>query len=189
MNENPLPSTRLAARYREQAVPQLKEKFHLASVMEVPRILKVVLNMGVGEAAQNAKALEGAVGDMTAISGQKPSVRRARKSIAGFKLRMGAPIGVTVTLRGVRMYEFMDRLFNFSLPRIRDFKGVPTSGFDGRGNYTLGLREQIIFPEVDYDKVDKVRGLDITFVTSTNSNERALELLRTLGMPFRERTS
>ena len=152
--------------------------------MQLPKLEKVVLNMGLGEAIANAKALDSAIGDMTIISGQKPVVTRAKKSIAGFKLREGMPIGVKVTLRGDRMYEFVDRLVSIALPRVRDFRGVSPKSFDGRGNYTLGVKEQLIFPEIDYDKVDKMRGMDITIVTSASSDEEARELLKLLGMPF-----
>jgi large subunit ribosomal protein L5 len=152
--------------------------------MQIPRLEKVVLNIGVGEAVQNSKAIEGAVEDLTAVSGQKPSIRRAKRSVSNFKLREGVPIGACVTLRRDRMWEFVDRFYNFTVPRIRDFRGLSTNSFDGRGNYSLGIREQIIFPEIDYDKIDQVRGLDVTFVTSANTDEEALELLRALGMPF-----
>jgi large subunit ribosomal protein L5 len=152
--------------------------------MEVPRLHKVVLNIGIGEAIQNAKALDNAVRDLAEISGQKPVVTRAKKSIAAFRLRAGMQVGVTVTLRGERMYDFMDRLINAALPRIRDFHGVSTRSFDGRGNYTLGLREQLIFPEIDYDKIDKVRGLEVTIVTSARTDQEARRLLELMGMPF-----
>ena len=190
MSEKPAKSAevpRLARRFREECVPALQAALALSNVMQVPRVTKVVLNMGMGEAVQNAKALDAARADLTAIAGQRPSVRKSKKSIAGFKLRAGLPIGLTVTLRGARMYEFMDRLFNFSLPRIRDFRGVNLRGFDGRGNYTLGVREQIIFPEVDFDKVDRVRGMDVTFVTTAQTDEQGYELLKQLGMPFRQK--
>ena len=178
--------------------PRLKELFHktvvqavmkergFANPYQVPRLEKVVINMGVGDATGNIRLLEAAASDLTAISGQKPSVRRARKSIANFKLREGVPIGAKVTLRGARMYEFLDRLINVALPRVRDFKGVPGKGFDGRGNYALGLQEQVIFPEIVYDKVDKVRGMDISIVTTARTDEDAKVLLTHLGMPFRE---
>jgi large subunit ribosomal protein L5 len=154
--------------------------------MQVPRVEKVVINMGVGEAVQNAKVLDGAVEDLTLISGQKPVITRAKKSIAGFKVREGMPIGVKVTLRGERMYHFLDKLINVALPRVRDFRGVSPKSFDGRGNYTLGLKEQLIFPEISYDKVDKVRGMDVVIVTTANSDEEARELLSLMGMPFRK---
>jgi large subunit ribosomal protein L5 len=152
--------------------------------MQVPRLDKVVLNIGVGEATQNAKALDAAVRDLAMISGQKPIVRRARKSIAAFKLRAGQPVGVAVTLRGARMYEFLDRFMNTALPRLRDFRGVPTKSFDGRGNYTVGVKEQLIFPEIEYDKIDKVRGLEVTVVTTARTDAEARRLLELLGMPF-----
>jgi large subunit ribosomal protein L5 len=154
--------------------------------MQVPKLQKIVVNIGLGEAIANAKAIDAAVGDLTAIAGQKPVVTRAKKSIANFKLREGVPLGTKVTLRGPRMYEFLDRLVNVALPRVRDFKGVPPKGFDGRGNYALGLREQLIFPEIVYDKIDKVRGMDIVIVTTARSDEEARALLAQLGMPFRE---
>jgi len=168
-------------------VPYLMDHFKYKSKMEIPRLDKVVLNMGVGEAVQNGKAIEGAVEDMTAITGQKPSIRLSRKAVSNFKLRQGMPIGCMVTLRRDRMYEFVDRFFNFSAPRIRDFRGLSTRSFDGRGNYTLGIREQIIFPEIEYDKIDKIRGMDITFVTTAQTDEEALQLLTRLGMPFQNR--
>lgn len=177
--------SRMRDKYQKEVVPALKERFHYKNVMEIPRLEKVVINMGVGEATGDAKAIDAAVNDMIAIAGQKPVVTRAKKSIAAFKVRAGMPIGVKVTLRGERMYEFLDKLFNASLPRIRDFRGVSPKSFDGRGNYTLGLRDQLIFPEINYDKVDKVRGMDIAIVSSAKTDEQALELLRLLGMPFR----
>jgi large subunit ribosomal protein L5 len=163
----------------------MKERGYV-NPLEVPRVEKIVINMGVGEGRENAKALDFATTDLLAISGQKPVVTRAKKSIANFKLRAGVPIGAKVTLRGARMYEFLDRLVNVALPRVRDFKGVPPKGFDGRGNYALGLREQLIFPEIVYDKVDKVRGMDINIVTTARTDEEARALLGQLGMPFRE---
>ena len=175
---------RLKEKYAEEIGKALMEKFSYKNVMQLPKLEKVVLNMGLGEAIANAKALDSAIGDMTIISGQKPVVTRAKKSIAGFKLREGMPIGVKVTLRGDRMYEFVDRLVSIALPRVRDFRGVSPKSFDGRGNYTLGVKEQLIFPEIDYDKVDKMRGMDITIVTSASSDEEARELLKLLGMPF-----
>lgn len=177
---------RLKSDYKQNVVPALQKKFAYNNVMQIPAITKVVVNMGVGEASQNAKLITGAVQDMTQITGQKPVVTRARKSIANFKLREGMPVGCRVTLRGERMWEFLDRLINISLPRIRDFKGVSPKSFDGRGNYTLGIREQIIFPEIDYDKVDRVRGMDITICTSASNNEEGLELLKGFRMPFRK---
>lgn len=179
-------AARLKEKYTETIVPALMKKFNYKSVMQVPKIEKVVINMGVGDAVQNAKLLDSAVNDLTLISGQKPVVTRAKKSIAGFKLREGVAIGTKVTLRGERMYHFLDKLFNVALPRVRDFRGISTKGFDGRGNYTLGLKEQLIFPEIEYDKVDKVRGMDIVIVTTANTDEEARELLTELGAPFRK---
>jgi len=170
--------------YQQTVAPGLMKEFNYGNVMEVPRLHKVVLNIGIGEAIQNAKALDNAVRDLSEISGQKPVVTRAKKSIAAFRLRAGMQVGVTVTLRGERMYDFMDRLINAALPRIRDFHGVSTRSFDGRGNYTLGLREQLIFPEIDYDKIDKVRGLEVTIVTSARTDQEARRLLELMGMPF-----
>jgi large subunit ribosomal protein L5 len=175
---------RLKDRYLNEITPALIQKFNYTSVMQVPKVEKVVINMGVGEAVSNAKAIDSALEDLQAISGQKPVVTRAKKSIAGFKLRANMPIGVKVTLRGERMYHFLDKLFNVALPRVRDFRGVSSKSFDGRGNYTLGLREQLIFPEIDYDKVDKVRGMDVVIVTTAKTDEEARELLTQLGMPF-----
>ncbi len=179
-------SVRLQERYKKDVMPALKSRFNYKNTMEIPRVEKVVLNIGVGEAVQNAKAIEGALADLSAIAGQKPSVRKAKRSVSNFKLREGMPIGACVTLRRDHMWEFLDRFFNFSVPRIRDFRGLSANSFDGRGNYTLGVREQIIFPEIDYDKIDQVRGLDVTFVTSARTDEEALELLRSLGMPFEQ---
>ena len=177
---------RLKDKYLKEVKPALKEKFGYQNVMEIPKLEKVVINMGVGEATQNPKALDGAVADIMAITGQRPLVTRAKKSIAAFKLRAGVPIGAKVTLRGERMWEFVDRLINAALPRVRDFRGVSPKAFDGRGNYTLGLKEQLIFPEIDYDKIDKVRGMDVVFVTTAKTDEEAREMLRLMGMPFRE---
>lgn len=177
----------LKEKYLNEVVPAMQEKFGYKNMMAIPKLSKVVINMGVGEATQNPKALDGAVEDLMAISGQKPVITRAKKSIAAFKLREGMPIGVKVTLRGERMYAFVNKLLSAVLPRVRDFRGVNPHGFDGRGNYTLGLREQIIFPEIDYDKVDKVRGMNISFITTAKTDEEAYELLKLLGMPFRER--
>lgn len=174
-------------RYQDQVVPALMEEFGYESVMQVPRIQKVVINIGVGEAIDNPKSLDGAVSDLRQITGQQPVVTRAKKSIANFKLREGRPIGVKVTLRGERMWSLLDRLINLALPRIRDFRGVSPDTFDGRGNYTIGLREQLAFPEIQYDKIDKVRGMEITIVTSAQNDEEGRRLLRLLGMPFRER--
>ncbi|NLW45506.1 MAG: 50S ribosomal protein L5 [Syntrophomonadaceae bacterium] len=177
---------RLKERYLKEIVPKLMEKFAYRNAMQVPKIEKVVLNMGVGEAIQNPKSLDGAVEDLTAISGQKPVITRAKASIAGFKLREGMAIGCKVTLRGDRMYDFLDKLINVALPRVRDFRGVSPKAFDGRGNYTLGIREQLIFPEIDYNKIDKIRGLEVVIVTTAKTDEEARELLRLMGMPFRE---
>lgn len=175
----------LKATYQEEIIPKLMEKFGYKNVMQVPKLSKVVLNMGLGEAIQNIKILDAAVEELALISGQRPVVRRARKSIATFKLRAGMPIGTSVTLRGERMYDMFARLVNVALPRVRDFRGVSGKAFDGRGNYSLGIKEQIIFPEIDYDKIDKVKGLNITVVTTAQTDEEAKELLRLLGMPFR----
>ncbi|MBU9710795.1 50S ribosomal protein L5 [Evansella tamaricis] len=177
---------RLQERYRKDIVPALTEKFNYSSVMEVPKVEKIVVNMGVGDAVQNSKVLDKAVEELSAISGQKPLITKAKKSIAGFKLREGMPIGAKVTLRGERMYAFLDKLVSVSLPRVRDFRGVSKKAFDGRGNYTLGVKEQLIFPEIEYDKVDKVRGMDIVIVTTANSDEEARELLTQMGMPFQK---
>ncbi|MEW6572437.1 MAG: 50S ribosomal protein L5 [Bacillota bacterium] len=176
--------SRLKDKYRKEVVPALMDKFGYKNVMQVPRLEKVTVNVGLGEAIQNPKAIDAAVEDLKIITGQKPVVTRAKKSIAAFKLRAGMQIGAKVTLRGQRMYDFVDKVVNVVLPRVRDFRGVSPKSFDGRGNYTLGMREQIIFPEIDYDKVDKVRGMDITFVTTAKTDEEARELLRLLGMPF-----
>ncbi len=179
---------RMKQRYQDDVVPRLREEFRYANVMEVPRIQKVVVNVGLGEALGNARALEATTADVTAITGQKPVIRRAKKSIANFKLREGNPIGVSVTLRGERMWEFLDRAINAALPRIRDFRGVPRRAFDGRGNFSLGLREQIIFPEIDYATVDRIRGLQINIITSAGTDEEGRRLLELLGIPF-ERAS
>ncbi|PWK05686.1 LSU ribosomal protein L5P [Tumebacillus permanentifrigoris] len=172
--------------YKNEVVPALMTKFEYKSVMQVPKLDKIVINMGLGEAVANAKVLDTAVGDLALISGQKPVVTKAKKSIAGFKIREGMPIGAKVTLRGDRMYHFLDKLFNVALPRVRDFRGISPKAFDGRGNYTLGLKEQLIFPEVEYEKVDKVRGMDIIFVTTAKSDEEAREFLKLMGAPFRQ---
>ncbi|MBM7569392.1 50S ribosomal protein L5 [Paenibacillus sacheonensis] len=177
-------AARMKDRFLNEITPALMQKFNYTTVMQVPKIEKVVINMGVGEAVSNSKVLDTAVEDMRLISGQKPVVTRSKKSIAGFKLRENMPIGVKVTLRGERMYYFLDKLFNVTLPRVRDFRGVSNKAFDGRGNYTLGLKEQLIFPEIEYDKVDKVRGMDVVIVTTAKSDEEARELLTQLGMPF-----
>ena len=170
--------------YKNDVVPAMVKKFSYKNIMEVPRIEKIVINMGVGEAKENPKALESAVNDLTIISGQKPIITKARKSIANFKVREGMNIGCKVTLRGTKMYDFADRLISLALPRVRDFRGVSANSFDGRGNYALGIREQLIFPEISYDQVDKVRGMDIVFVTTAKTDEEAKELLTLLGMPF-----
>jgi large subunit ribosomal protein L5 len=177
---------RLKDRYDEEIAPALKERFGIENPMRVPRLEKIVVNMGVGEAVQNSRALDGAMEDLARITGQKAQLRRARKSIAGFKIREAMPVGARVTLRGERMWEFLDRLISVALPRVRDFRGVSPSSFDGHGNYALGLREQLIFPEISYDAIDATRGLDVAVVTTTESDEEARELLRLLGMPFRE---
>jgi len=176
----------LNERYREEIAPALKESLNLQNPMQVPRLEKIVVNIGVGEALDNAKALESAVTDITRITGQKPIITRARKSIANFKLREGRAIGVKVTLRGERMWAFFDRLVNVALPRVRDFRGISPNSFDGRGNYTLGLHEQLVFPEIDYDKIDKLRGFEVTIVTTAGTDEEGLQLLTMLGMPFRK---
>ncbi|BBH24009.1 50S ribosomal protein L5 [Paenibacillus baekrokdamisoli] len=177
-------AVRMKDRFLNEITPALMQKFNYTTVMQVPKIEKVVINMGVGEAVSNSKVLDVAVEDMRLISGQKPVVTRSKKSIAGFKLRENMPIGVKVTLRGERMYYFLDKLLNVTLPRVRDFRGVSNKAFDGRGNYTLGLKEQLIFPEIEYDKVDKVRGMDVVIVTTAKTDEEARELLTQLGMPF-----
>jgi large subunit ribosomal protein L5 len=177
---------RLKDRYNEEIAPALKERFGIGNPMRIPRLEKIVVNMGVGEASQNSRALDGAMEDLARITGQKAQLRRARKSIAGFKIREGMPVGARVTLRGERMWEFLDRLVSVALPRVRDFRGVSPNSFDGHGNYALGLREQLIFPEISYDAIDATRGLDVAVVTTTESDEEARELLRLLGMPFRD---
>ncbi len=177
---------RMKLKYHDEVITKMMEHFGYKNRMQVPRFEKIVVNMGVGEATQNIRFLEAAATDLQTITGQKPSIRRARKSIANFKLREGVPVGAKVTLRGARMWEFYDRLVSVALPRIRDFKGVPSKSFDGRGNYTLGLTEQIIFPEIDYDKVEKIRGMDITIVTTARTDEESLELLKFMAMPFRK---
>jgi large subunit ribosomal protein L5 len=177
-------AARMKDRFLNEITPALMQKFNYTTVMQVPKIEKVVINMGVGEAVSNSKVLDVAVQDLQLIAGQKPVITKAKKSIAGFKLRENMPIGVKVTLRGERMYHFLDKLFNVALPRVRDFRGVSTKAFDGRGNYTLGLKEQLIFPEIEYDKVDKARGMDIVIVTTAKTDEESRELLNQLGMPF-----
>jgi large subunit ribosomal protein L5 len=180
--------TRLQTHYRERVVPKLKEEFGFSNEHQVPRLKKVVVNVGMGDAGKNQKLLDSVVGEIATITGQKPMVTTARKSIAGFSLREGMPVGVSVTLRGARMYEFLDRLVSSAIPRIRDFRGIPSRSFDGRGNYTLGVKEQIIFAEIEYDSVERVHGMDITVVTSTNKDDEAYALLRELGFPFRGAT-
>jgi large subunit ribosomal protein L5 len=175
---------RLFDQYKSDVIPQMMTEFGYKNVMQVPKLQKIVVNIGLGEAIQNAKAIDAAVSDLSAITGQKPVVTRAKKSIAAFKLRAGMPIGAMVTLRGQRMYEFLDRLTAVTMPRIRDFRGVSPNSFDGRGNYTLGLREQIVFPEIDYDKVDKTRGLEMSIVTTAKNDEEGRRLLALLGVPF-----
>ncbi len=177
---------RLQEKYRSAIVPAMVEKFNYTSVMQAPKISKIVVNIGAGDAVQNPKVLDDAVVELGQITGQKPLVTRAKKSIASFKLREGMPIGCKVTLRGERMYEFFDKLVTIALPRVRDFRGVNPKGFDGRGNYTLGVKEQLIFPEINYDKVNKIRGMDIVIVTTAKTDQEALELLKQFGMPFRK---
>jgi large subunit ribosomal protein L5 len=179
------PAPRLKQRYEQEILPRLKDELSLGNVMQVPRLEKIVVNMGVGRATQQKSLLEGAVTDLTLITGQKPSIRKATKSIAGFKLRAGNEIGAKVTLRGARMWEFYDRLVSITIPRIRDFRGMSPTQFDGRGNYTFGLNEQLVFPEIDYDKIDTVRGMDITIVTTAATDDQARALMRALGFPFR----
>ena len=178
---------RLLEKYRNEAVPALMERFGYKNAMEVPKIIKVIINMRVGEAKENAKTLEAALEDLTVISGQKPIITRARKSVAAFKIRTGMPIGCKVTLRGKRMYEFLDKLFNIALPRVRDFRGISPDSFDGRGNFALGIKEQLIFPEIEYDKIEKIRGMDIAIVTTGKTDEESRELLKILGVPFRKK--
>ena len=175
---------RLRDMYKAEIAPALMKKFEYKTVMQIPKLDKIVINVGVGEAKDNSKAIDSVMTDIAAISGQKPVPTYAKKSVANFKLREGMKIGVKVTLRGDRMYEFVDRLFNFALPRVRDFKGINPNAFDGRGNYSLGLKEQLIFPEIEYDKVEKIRGMDIAFVTTANTDEEARELLKLMGAPF-----
>ena len=178
--------SRLKEKFLNEVSPALMSKFEYKSVMQIPKVEKIVINMGVGDAVQNSKVLDSAVEELTTIAGQKPVITKAKKSIAGFRLRDGMPIGAKVTLRGERMYEFLDKLIAIALPRVRDFRGVSKKAFDGRGNYTLGVKEQLIFPEIDYDKVSKVRGMDIVIVTTANSDEEARELLTQFGMPFQK---
>lgn len=176
----------LKIRYQEDIVPKLMEQFRYTNIHQVPKVAKVTINRGLGEASTNAKALEASLNEIALITGQKPVVTRAKKAIAGFKIRQGMPVGVMVTLRNERMYAFLDRLLNLALPRIRDFRGISPKSFDGRGNYTLGLREQLIFPEVDYDGIDQIRGMDISIITTANTDEEGRALLREMGMPFRD---
>ena len=176
---------RLQEKYKNEVVPELTKKFGYKNIMQLPKIEKVIINMGVGEAVGNPKALDAAVSDLTIIAGQKPVLTRAKKSLAAWKLREGMPIGTKVTLRGTRMYQFLDKFINVALPRVRDFRGVSSTAFDGRGNYAVGLKEQLIFPEIEYDKIDKLRGMNIVIVTSAHTDEEAKELLRLMGMPFR----
>ena len=176
---------RLQEKYQKEVVPALTEKFGYKNVMQLPKIEKIIINMGVGEAVGNPKALDSAVSDLTIISGQKPLLTRAKKSLAAWKLREGMPIGCKVTLRGIRMYQFLDKFMNVALPRVRDFRGVSDKAFDGRGNYAVGLKEQLIFPEIEYDKIDKIRGMNIVIVTTAKSDEEARELLKLMGMPFK----
>lgn len=176
---------RLRNKYKDEVIPQLMKDFGFKNVMQVPKLDRIVVNMGLGEAVQNAKLIESAVEELSAITGRKPIVTRAKKSIAGFKLREGMPIGVMVTLRGAQMYDFLDRLVSLALPRTRDFKGISSKAFDGRGNYTLGIREQIVFLEVNYDKIDRIKGMNVTLVTTAETDEQGRALLKSLGMPFR----
>ena len=180
-------TSRLKEKYDNEVISGLMEKFQYNNIMEVPKLEKVIINMGIGEARDNPKLLESAVDELTIISGQKPIITKAKKSIANFKVREGMPVGIKVTLRGERMYDFLDKLMNVALPRVRDFSGVPDKSFDGRGNYSMGIKEQLIFPEIEYDKIDKVRGMDIVFVTTANTDEEARELLKSLGMPFAQK--
>ena len=175
----------LKVRYKETIIPKLKEQFEYTNIHQVPKVVKITVNRGLGEASQNAKALESSINELATITGQKPIVTRAKKAIAGFKIRQGMPVGVMVTLRAERMYAFLDRLINLALPRIRDFRGISPNSFDGRGNYSLGIREQLIFPEIDYDSIDQIRGMDISIITTANTDEEGRALLKEMGMPFR----
>jgi large subunit ribosomal protein L5 len=177
--------SRLKEKYRNEVIPAMMQKFGYKNIMQAPKIEKVIVNMGLGEAIQNSKIIDAAVNDLMIITGQKPVTTKAKKSIAAFKLRAGMTIGAKVTLRGERMYEFVDKLFSIALPRVRDFRGISVKSFDGRGNFSMGVREQLIFPEIDYDKIDKIRGMDIVFVTTAKTDEEAKELLRLMGMPFK----
>ena len=179
-------ATQLKTQYQETIVPQLMEQFQYTNIHQVPKVIKVTVNRGLGEAAQNAKALESSLNEVAVITGQKPVVTRAKKAIAGFKIRQGMPVGLMVTLRGDRMYSFVERLINLALPRIRDFRGISPKSFDGRGNYTLGVKEQLIFPEVEYDSIDQIRGMDISIITTARNDEEGRALLKEMGMPFRE---
>ena len=183
---SPEPTNRLAKKYRSEVVPELVKEFGYSTIMMAPRLEKIVINMGVGDATSNSKALDDAVNDLTILSGQKPVITKAKKSIASFKLREGQAIGCKVTLRGERMFEFLDKLISIALPRVRDFRGISRNAFDGHGNYTLGVKEQLIFPEIDYDKVSKIRGMDIVIVTTARSDKEAEALLEKMGMPFRK---
>ena len=178
--------TQLKTQYQEKIVSQLMEQFQYTNIHQVPKVIKVTVNRGLGEAAQNAKALESSLNEVGVITGQKPVVTRAKKAIAGFKIRQGMPVGLMVTLRGERMYSFLERLINLALPRIRDFRGISPKSFDGRGNYTLGVKEQLIFPEVEYDSIDQIRGMDISIITTANTDEEGRALLKAMGMPFRD---
>ena len=179
-------AAKLKTLYQETIVPKLMDQFQYSNIHQVPKLMKVTINRGLGEAAQNAKSLEASLNEIATITGQKPVVTRAKKAIAGFKIRQGIPVGLMVTLRGERMYSFLDRLVNLALPRIRDFRGISPKSFDGRGNYTLGVREQLIFPEVEYDSVDQIRGMDISIITTANTDEEGRALLKEIGMPFRD---
>ena len=185
----PAPRARLLDHYEQRVRPRLQQQFGFGNAHEIPKLLKIVLNVGMGDAAKNPKGLEAAVAELAAITGQQPVVTRAKKSIANFNLRQGVAIGCSVTLRGARMYEFLDRFISVAVPRMRDFRGLPTKSFDGRGNYTIGLKEQMIFPEIDYDKVERIHGMDITFVTSARRDDTAMALLKEMGMPFRAEAS
>ncbi len=180
-------ATRLKTYYHETVVPKLMEQFQYQNIHQVPKLVKVVVNRGLGEASQNAKALESSLEEIATITGQRPVVTRAKKAIAGFKIRQGMPVGIMVTLRAARMYDFVDRLISLSLPRIRDFRGIDPKSFDGRGNYSLGLREQLIFPEIEYDSIDQIRGMDISIVTTATTDEEGRALLKAMGMPFRDK--
>lgn len=179
-------ANKLKTQYQEVIVPKLMEQFNYTNIHQVPKLVKVTVNRGLGEASSNAKALDSSIAELATITGQKPVVTRAKKAIAGFKIRQGMPVGVMVTLRGDRMYSFLERLINLSLPRIRDFRGISPKSFDGRGNYSLGIREQLIFPEIEYDSIDQIRGMDISIITTANTDEEGRALLKAMGMPFRE---